>query len=80
MDFRNAVIKADRELRRDPAYRSEFPNTPIRITELPVALSEEELAASGFRLESCFVVGSASAGRSTAERFNGIAVCGSLIE
>jgi uncharacterized protein len=42
--FRNPTIKADRPLRRDPAYRPEFPNTPIRITELPVALSPEELA------------------------------------
>src|SRR5579862_6442828 len=44
-DFRNATIKADRELKRDPSYRSEFPNTPIRITELAVTLSPEELAA-----------------------------------
>jgi uncharacterized protein len=42
--FRNSTIKADRPLRRDPAYKSEFPNTPIRVTELPVALSPEELA------------------------------------
>ena len=43
-DFRNPTIKSDRPLRRDPAYRAEFPNTPIRVTELPVALSAEELA------------------------------------
>jgi uncharacterized protein len=44
-DFRNSAIKTDRPLRRDPAYSPEFPNTPIRITELPVALSGEEFAA-----------------------------------
>jgi hypothetical protein len=43
-DFRNPIIKTDRPLRRDPAYKPEFPNTPIRITDLPVALSAEELA------------------------------------
>jgi hypothetical protein len=44
-DFRNPTIKTDRPLRRDPGYRPEFPNTPIRITELPIALSAEEFAA-----------------------------------
>src|ERR1700728_4884979 len=44
-DFRNSAIKTDRPLRRDPAYSPEFPNTPIRITELPVTLSPEEFAA-----------------------------------
>jgi hypothetical protein len=43
-DFRNFAIKSDRPLRRDPTYRPEFPNTPIRITELPVALSPKEMA------------------------------------
>jgi uncharacterized protein YcgI (DUF1989 family) len=43
-DFRNPTIKADRPLRRDPAYKPEFPNTPIRITELPVPLSANEMA------------------------------------
>jgi hypothetical protein len=43
-DFKNAAIKTDRPLRRDPAYRPEFPNTPIRITELPVSLSPDEVA------------------------------------
>jgi uncharacterized protein YcgI (DUF1989 family) len=43
-DFRNPTIKVDRQLRRDPAYKPEFPNTPIRITELPVPLSEDEMA------------------------------------
>src|SRR6202047_2265818 len=37
-DFRNPAIKSDRPLRRDPAYRAEFANTPIVITELPIAL------------------------------------------
>jgi uncharacterized protein len=43
-DFKNPAIKADRQLRRDPAYQPEFPNTPIRITELPVPLSADETA------------------------------------
>jgi hypothetical protein len=43
-DFRNPVIKSDRPLRRDPDYRPEFPNTPIVVTELLVALSPEEMA------------------------------------
>jgi hypothetical protein len=43
-DFRNAAIKSDRPLRRDPAYKPEFPNTPIVVTELPVAFDADELA------------------------------------
>ncbi|WP_454620254.1 DUF1989 domain-containing protein [Bradyrhizobium cenepequi] len=43
-DFRNPVIKSDRALRRDPDYRPEFPNTPIVLTELPVALTADEVA------------------------------------
>jgi uncharacterized protein YcgI (DUF1989 family) len=43
-DFRNPAIKSDRPLRRDPAYRAEFPNTPIVVTELPIALEPDELA------------------------------------
>jgi hypothetical protein len=43
-DFKIAAIKTDRPLRRDPAYTPEFPNTPIRITELKVALSPDEAA------------------------------------
>jgi uncharacterized protein len=43
-DFRNPTIKTDRPLRRDPAYKSEFPNTPIVVTELPISLSSAELA------------------------------------
>jgi hypothetical protein len=43
-DFKNPSIKSDRPLRRDPTYKPEFPNTPIRITELPVALSADEVA------------------------------------
>ena len=33
-DFRNPTIKVDRQLRRDPAYKPEFPNTPIRMVEI----------------------------------------------
>jgi uncharacterized protein YcgI (DUF1989 family) len=43
-DFRNPTIKSDRQLRRDPSYTPEFPNTPITVTELPVPLSAEEMA------------------------------------
>jgi hypothetical protein len=43
-DFKNPVIKTERPLRRDPAYKAEFPNTPIVVTELPIALAPEELA------------------------------------
>jgi len=43
-DFRNPTIKADRALRRDPAYRPEFVNAPIAETEVAVALAPDELA------------------------------------
>jgi uncharacterized protein len=43
-DFRNPVIKADRALTRDPAYVAEFANVPITVSELPIALSDEEIA------------------------------------
>jgi uncharacterized protein YcgI (DUF1989 family) len=43
-DFRNPVIKADRELRKDPAYAPAFTNVPIVETELAIPLSAEELA------------------------------------
>ena len=37
--FRNPTIKADRPLRRDPAYAPEFPNVPIVVSDLAVTLS-----------------------------------------
>ena len=40
--FRNSRIKADRELRRDATYVAEFTNTPIRVSEIAVELSEED--------------------------------------
>src|ERR1700727_1336977 len=43
-DFRNPTIKTDRPLRRDTGYKSEFPNTPIVVTDLAISLSAEELA------------------------------------
>jgi hypothetical protein len=43
-DFRNPNIKADRALTRDRSYRAEFVNTPIRIEEIAVELSDEEAA------------------------------------
>jgi len=44
-DFRQKKIKADRELRRDTSYRSEFTNVPIRVTDLSVTLNDTEAAA-----------------------------------
>ena len=43
-DFRQPVIKADRELYRDPAYVPAFTNVPIRTEEFAITLSEEEAA------------------------------------
>jgi uncharacterized protein YcgI (DUF1989 family) len=43
-DFRNASIKADRALVRDPDYVAEFVNAPLRVEEVAVALSAEETA------------------------------------
>jgi uncharacterized protein YcgI (DUF1989 family) len=43
-DFRNPVIKADRALRRDPAYQPEFPNVPIVVSDVAVTLTAEEFA------------------------------------
>ena len=43
-DFRNPNIKADRALTRDPAYVAEFVNTPIRVEDVALTLSEEEAA------------------------------------
>ena len=43
-DFRIKAIKADRELYRDPSYRSEFVNVPLVVTELEVGLSPIEAA------------------------------------
>src|SRR5471030_2897463 len=42
-DFRNAVIKANRELKRDPAYVAEFTNVPILVEELAVKLDADEV-------------------------------------
>lgn len=41
-DFRQPVIKADRELTRDPTYTPAFTNVPIRTEELSIELSPEE--------------------------------------
>jgi uncharacterized protein len=42
MDFKVREIKADRELRQDPAYIPEFTNVPIVLSGLRVALSDDE--------------------------------------
>lgn len=44
-DFRNATIKADRKLTRDPAYVPQFTNVPIVLEDVAVTLSDEESAA-----------------------------------
>lgn len=41
-DFKLNAIKADRELRRDPAYVPEYTNVPLRPSELAVSLDSEE--------------------------------------
>jgi uncharacterized protein len=42
-DFLNPKIKADRELRPDPAYVPQFANVPIRIEDVPVELTGDEM-------------------------------------
>jgi hypothetical protein len=50
-DFRNATIKADRQLTHDSSYVAEFDNTPIRLKDVAVELSTEEAAMlDGLRL------------------------------
>jgi uncharacterized protein YcgI (DUF1989 family) len=41
--FRNSTIKVDRPLRRDDSYRAEFTNTPIRVEDVSVDLSPDEV-------------------------------------
>jgi uncharacterized protein YcgI (DUF1989 family) len=43
-DFKIKQIKLDRELKRDPSYRPEFRNVPIRVNDLPVTLTDAEYA------------------------------------
>jgi hypothetical protein len=50
-DFRNPTIKTDRRLSRDPSYVAEFVNTPIRLEDVAIELSDEEAAMlDGLRL------------------------------
>lgn len=42
--FRNAQIRAERALSRDPGYVPAFPNTPILVEELSIALDADEAA------------------------------------
>lgn len=44
-DFRNATIKADRALRRDPGYEPQFLGVPLTVEDVVVELDDEELAA-----------------------------------
>ena len=41
-DFRNPTIKTDRQLTRDSSYVAEFVNTPIRLEDVAIELSDEE--------------------------------------
>lgn len=41
-DFRNAQIKVDRELGRDPAYVPDFTNVPITLQAIAVELADDE--------------------------------------
>jgi len=43
-DFINPRIKADRGLRADPTYVPRFSNVPIRVEDVPVTLTADELA------------------------------------
>ena len=43
-DFRNPTIKTERKLTRDSSYVAEFVNTPIRLEDVAVELSDEEAA------------------------------------
>lgn len=43
-EFRNAKIKADRELTRDPDYEPQFLGTPLTVENVEVTLTDEELA------------------------------------
>jgi uncharacterized protein len=43
-NFRNATIKADRALVKDPGYVADFVNVPIIVEEVAVALTPEEYA------------------------------------
>jgi hypothetical protein len=51
-DFRNPTIKADRALRANPAYVPQFANVPIRVEDVPVTLTAEEIEMlKGCRLD-----------------------------
>jgi hypothetical protein len=43
-NFRNAKIKTDRALRKDPGYEPQFLNTPLTVSEIAVELDDGELA------------------------------------
>lgn len=52
-DFRLSAIRTERGLRRDPGYRPQFTNVPIRTMPLAISLSEQEyesLQGAGLRL------------------------------
>jgi hypothetical protein len=43
-DFRNSTIKTERRLSRDSSYVAEFVNTPIRLEDVAIELSDEKAA------------------------------------
>ena len=42
-DFKIKKIKADRELRRDPDFKPEFTNVPIKVSETEISLDNSEM-------------------------------------
>jgi hypothetical protein len=47
---RNPTIKTDRRLSRDSSYVAEFVNTPIRLEDVAIELSDKEAMFDGLRL------------------------------
>jgi uncharacterized protein YcgI (DUF1989 family) len=63
--FRITQIKADRELRRDPAYAPDFTNYPLVIEDVPVGLTGEQVA----RLDELVATGEMGATREEVLRY-----------
>jgi len=63
--FRQATIKADRELARDPGYTPAFTNTPLVTEDVPIELDDAELA----RLDKLVGTGELGTDRSEVLRY-----------
>lgn len=63
--FRVSQIKADRELRRDPGYVQDFTNVPLVVRDVPVELSDDEVA----RLDEMVAAGGYGADRAEVLRY-----------